>query len=596
MPNATLHPAIVQVLSSIQQRSQKQRQAYLAVMRRDYEQGRNTTQLSCSNLAHGVATLKSNEKKRLITGGLNIGIVTAYNDMLSAHQPYEHYPHTIKRFFEPHQISVQVAGGVPAMCDGVTQGQLGMQMSLWSRDVIARATAVSLSHQLFDAAIMLGICDKIVPGLLIGALQFAHLPILFLPSGPMSSGLSNAKKSKIRQEYAEGNVSKPQLLAAEMQCYHSSGTCTFYGTANTNQVMLECMGLQLPGASFAQPHSEQRADFTTQVLSMLAQQLNQQQITPLFEILDERALVNAVVGVLATGGSTNHTIHLIAIAKACGIELTWQDFADLAQVVPLLARVYPNGQADVNDFHAAGGTVFCLQELLLAGLMFGDALTVTGQTLQTVVESASRTLTVIAPDTGVLRSAATPFLPHSGLQVVSGNLGQAIVKTSAVDQQYWSIRAPARVFLQQHELKNAFNAGELTDDFVAVVRGQGPVANGMPELHQLMPILASLQSQGIRVALVTDGRLSGASGKVLAAIHCVPEAQTGGPLALVKNGDLMCLDARAGILQCEVAETDWQTRIVSQQLAETSLLSCGRALFTVMREQCSDASLGATTF
>jgi phosphogluconate dehydratase len=608
------HAVLEQVAARIITRSQQTRAAYLARMQRLESGDRQRRHLSCSNLAHGVAILDEAAKNKLSQGqGLNVGIVTAYNDMLSAHHPYADYPPMIKHELAQYGISAQVAGGVPAMCDGVTQGQPSMELSLLSRDTIARATAIALTHNMFDGAICLGICDKIVPGLLIGALSFGFLPTIFLPAGPMPSGLPNKDKAAIRQAYAEKRVDEKALLKAEMQCYHTAGTCTFYGTANSNQMLMEFLGLHLPGASFVNPQDPLRQLLNQQSLAIFAQQLPHAK-APLAQVINAYSLVNGIAGLLATGGSTNLTIHLIAIAKAAGLLLTWQDMADLSQVVPLLAHVYPNGAADVNEFHAQGGTSFCVRELLNAGLLFSEPLVnpfdlsmadyAQQPAIQAPMEQATlensqlifRDAPAAIDDHPILRAVQKPFSAHGGLCFVDGNLGQAIVKTSAVKADYWQIKAPALVFNDQQSVQSAFAQGQLHQDCVIVVRFQGPRANGMPELHQLMPLMGSLQDKGFRVALLTDGRLSGASGKVLAAIHCTPEAANNGALARVHNGDVIEIDAMAGQLICHVDEKIWQQRIPASAPMEDDQTGHGRELFAILREHISDAASGATTF
>ncbi len=599
------HSRLEQVAEGIIKRSAHSRAAYLNRMQRLESGDRQRRHLGCSNLAHGVAVLDAVAKHKLSKGqGLNVGIVSAYNDMLSAHHPYAQYPQMIKSELAAQGISAQVAGGVPAMCDGITQGQPGMELSLLSRDTIARATAIALTHNMFDGVICLGVCDKIVPGLLIGALSFGFLPTIFLPAGPMPSGLPNKDKAAIRQAYAEGRVDKAALLNAEMKCYHTAGTCTFYGTANTNQMLMEFLGLHLPGASFVNPQDPLRALLNTHAISIFAKQLSVTK-APLAEVINAYSLVNGIVGLLATGGSTNLTIHLIAIAKSAGLQLTWQDMADLSKVVPLLAHVYPNGEADVNQFHEQGGTSFCIRELLNAGLLFSESLVnpfdlhLQAYAQQPALENSKlvfQDVPVAIPGHVILRSVDQPFSAQAGLCFLNGNLGQAIVKISAVKSDYWQIKAPALVFNDQQAVQSAFSQGQLQQDCVIVVRFQGPRANGMPELHQLMPLLGSLQDKGFRVALLTDGRLSGASGKVLAAIHCTPEAASEGALARVHNGDLIEIDAIAGKLICHVEEKNWQQRIAASAPIEDDHTGYGRELFAVLRANISDAASGATTF
>ncbi len=535
----------------------------------------------------------------------NIAIVSAYNDMLSAHQPLAEYPAIIKRAVRELGASAQFAGGVPAMCDGVTQGQPGMELSLWSRDVIAQATAIALSHAMFDGALMLGVCDKIVPGLLIGALAFGHLPVIFVPAGPMTSGLSNDEKAKVRQLFAQGKVDRAALLAAEMAAYHGPGTCTFYGTANSNQMLMEVMGLHLPGSAFVNPGTQLRLALTEEaarrVVGLTALDSN---YTPVGEIIDERAIVNGIVGLLATGGSTNHTIHLVAIARAAGISIDWDDFSDLSAAVPLLARIYPNGKADVNQFHAAGGMGFVVRELLDAGLLHNHVRTIAGQGLRAYAREpgldGDRLVWRDAPAkslaTDLLRGAADPFQPDGGVRLLKGNLGRAIFKASAVRPEHRVVTAPAAVFDDQDDVQRAFKTGALDRDVVVVVRFQGPRANGMPELHKLTPSLAVLQDRGYKVALVTDGRMSGASGKVPAAIHVTPECAHGGDLARVRDGDLLRVDGEAGVLEALVAARDWAARTLSQPSIEQSASGSGRELFASHRAVCGTAEQGAVSW
>ena len=537
---------------------------------------------------------------------LNLGIVTSYNDMLSAHQPYETYPQVIKEAAREIGATAQVAGGVPAMCDGVTQGQPGMELSLFSRDVIAMAAAIGLSHNMFDAAVYLGVCDKIVPGLLIAALTFGHLPAVFIPAGPMTSGIPNDEKAKVRQLYAEGKVGRAELLEAESKSYHGPGTCTFYGTANSNQMLMEIMGLHMPGASFVNPNTPLRDALTREAAKRaLAITALGNAYTPVGAMVDERSVVNGVVGLHATGGSTNHTIHLIAMAAAAGIRLTWQDISDLSDAVPLLARVYPNGLADVNHFHAAGGMGFLIRELLDAGLLHEDVRTVWGEGLrpyaveaklgangQVVREAAARE----SGDAKVLAPAATPFQPTGGLKVLSGNLGHAVIKTSAVRPERRVIEAPAKVFAGQQALNDAFKAGELTGDFVAVVRFQGPKANGMPELHKLTTVLGILQDRGQHVALVTDGRMSGASGKVPAAIHVTPEALEGGAIGRIRDGDIIRLDAETGRLEVLVPDGELALRVPADADLSEGEHGFGRELFAGFRAMAGRADHGASVF
>jgi len=603
---AKVHARVAEVTDRIARRRQDRRARYLDRIA-DAASTPVRRRLGCANQAHAFAACGGHDKKLLQNGHVpSLGIVTAYNDMLSAHQPYERFPELIRQSARAAGGVAQVAGGVPAMCDGITQGEAGMELSLFSREVIALSTAIALSHQTFDAAVFLGICDKIVPGLVIGALSFGHLPAIFIPSGPMTSGLANDAKAKIRQAYAEGKLGREALLEAEAQAYHGPGTCTFYGTANTNQMLMEIMGLQLPGSSFVNPNTPLR-DALTCAATERALDITSlgNQYIPIGRVLDERAFVNGIVGLHATGGSTNMTLHLVAMAAAAGLTLTWDDFADLAQVTPLIARIYPNGSADVNHFHAAGGMSFLIRELLAAGLLHRDVLTIYGAGLDAYLQEprldAEGTLTwqdgpAGSGDSGVLRRIADPFQATGGLQLLKGNLGRAVVKTSAVVPQRHVIEAPARVFHSQEELQRTFAAGELAGDVVAVVRFQGPKANGMPELHKLMPLLGVLQDRGFKVALVTDGRLSGASGKVPAAIHVTPEAADGGGIARIRNGDVIRLDAVTGRLDVLVNPSEWAVRACAQSDLSTAHVGIGRELFGFFRERVSCADSGASVF
>ncbi|MFT3800325.1 MAG: phosphogluconate dehydratase [Burkholderiaceae bacterium] len=599
----SLNDRIGDVTERIRRRSADGRGRYLERLDAAASARPSRNRLGCANLAHGFAACAAGDKARLRDGQtLNLGIVTAYNDMLSAHQPYETYPALIRETAHQMGATAQVAGGVPAMCDGITQGEAGMELSLFSRDVIALATGVALSHQMFDAVACLGICDKIVPGLVIGALSFGHLPTVFVPAGPMPSGLPNDEKSKVRQLAAEGKVGRIALLDAESASYHSPGTCTFYGTANTNQMLMEIMGLHLPGASFVNPGTPLREALTREAVRRA---LDPDTCPPLGWVLDERAFVNGIVGLHATGGSTNLTIHLIAMAAAAGVRLTWQDFADLAEVVPLLCRIYPNGKADVNHFHRVGGMPFLIRELLSDGLLHEDVQTIVGQGLSSYAAEPSLdadgrlswgTVRDDSGDRDVLRPAAEPFQSTGGLRMLSGSLGTAVIKVSAVAPERHVIEAPARVFDSQEALQNAFKAGELTGDFVAVVRFQGPRANGMPELHKLMPPLGVLQDRGQRVALVTDGRLSGASGKVPAAIHLTPEAVDGGPIASIADGDLIRVDAVAGTLEWLVDPAVAAARAPARPDLAARHAGVGRELFAGFRALVGRADDGASIF
>ena len=601
-----MHPRILEVTDRLIARSRATRERYLAQMAAADSEGPHRGALQCANFAHGVAGCGSaDDKQRLrLMNEANVGIVTAYNDMLSAHQPYEHYPELIKQALRAVGSVGQVAGGVPAMCDGVTQGEPGMELSLASREVIAMSTAVALSHNMFDAAMLLGICDKIVPGLMIGALRFGHLPMIFVPGGPMPSGIPNKEKAEVRQLYAEGKATREQLLESEMKSYHSPGTCTFYGTANTNQVVMEIMGLHLPGSSFVNPYTPLRDALTAEAAHQVVRLTRQGgEYTPLCRIIDEKAIVNSVVALNATGGSTNHTLHIPAFARAAGIQLTWQDMADLSAVTPTLAKVYPNGQADVNHFHACGGVPFMVRTLLDAGLLHEDVYTVAGQGLSRYTQEPfledGRLVWRQGPeqslDRNILRTVPEAFSPEGGLRVLQGNLGNGVAKVSAVAPEHQIVEAPARVFETQADLADAFKAGELERDFVAVVRFQGPKANGMPELHKLTPYLGVLQDRGFKVALVTDGRMSGASGKVPAAIHVSPEAWDGGPLARVRDGDVIRVDGVEGRLQILVDEIEWAARD-SAPRPQGIGIGCGRELFAFMRAAFSPAEQGASAF
>jgi phosphogluconate dehydratase len=602
-----MHTQIQAVTDRIIERSAQARGAYRKRIAAAASQGPQRRQLGCANQAHGFAACAPGDKAVLRSGdGPSLAIVTAYNDMLSAHQPYERFPDLIRAAAREAGGVAMVAGGVPAMCDGVTQGQAGMELSLFSRDVIALSTAVALSHQTFDAAVYLGICDKIVPGLVIGALSFGHLPAVFIPAGPMTSGLPNAEKNRIRQLYAEGKVSRDELLEAEAKSYHGPGTCTFYGTANTNQMMMEIMGLHLPGAAFINPNTPLRDALTSAAAKRaLAITAAGNHYTPIGEILDEKAFVNGIVALHATGGSTNHTLHLVAMAAAGGIQLTWQDFSDLAEITPQLTRIYPNGTADVNHFHAAGGTGFIIRELLSAGLLHEDVKTVSGEGLSAYaseprLDDAGHVHWVPAAaasgDENVLRGAKNPFQPTGGLKMLTGNLGRAVIKTSAVAPERHVIEAPALVFHGQEEVQAAFKAGTLNRDAVIVVRFQGPQANGMPELHKLMPPLGVLQDKGYKIALVTDGRLSGASGKVPAAIHLTPEAAGGGAIAKIRDGDIIRVDGRNGLLTAMVDEAEWAARGPAGADLAASHAGVGRELFAAFRHVVSSADTGATIF
>ena len=600
-----MNPVIERVTQRIGKRSRQSRTDYLARMDRAAGDGPARHTMSCSNIAHAMAA-SSEVEKAALTGTMtpNIGIVSAYNDMLSAHQPFERYPALIKDAAARAGATAQFAGGVPAMCDGVTQGQDGMDLSLFSRDVIAMSTAIALSHNMFDAAILLGVCDKIVPGLLIGALSFGHLPVVFAPAGPMVSGLSNKEKARTREEYAAGKVGRKELLAAESAAYHAPGTCTFYGTANSNQMLMEFMGLQLPGGSFVNPGTGLRDALTAEAVHAVLRITDfGDDYTPLAHIVDEKAVVNGIVGLLATGGSTNHTLHLVAMARAAGVLVDWNDFAELSAAVPLMARVYPNGVADVNHFHAAGGLGFMMRELLGAGLLHEDVKTILGDGLSKFCVEPRlgndglrwQDAQVESLDAEILRPVSDPFDRHGGLQVVDGNVGRAVIKVSAVKQEHWSISAPARVFLSQRAFTEAFNNGELERDFVAVLPYQGPRANGMPELHKLTPYLGVLQNRGFKVALLTDGRMSGASGKVLAAIQVTPEAADDGVIARIRDGDVVSIDAEQGTLTVAGADDEPETRVVEPVNLSQNHAGLGRELFATFRRQVSGAEQGASS-
>jgi phosphogluconate dehydratase len=598
-----LHPKVAQVTERIRERSWAERDDYLARMVAASDKVTSRSRLSCTNLAHGFASSDATDKQALRQlRWPNLAIINSYNDMLSAHQPLERYPVILRAAAREVGATAQVAGGVPAMCDGITQGMPGMELSLFSRDVIAMATGISLAHGMFDATLCLGVCDKIVPGLLIGALAFGHLPTIFVPGGPMPSGVANKDKARIRKLYAEGKAGRDELLESEAGSYHSAGTCTFYGTANSNQMLMEVMGLHLPGSAFVPPNTPLRDALTAHAAKRAAQiTALGSDYRPLARMVDERAMVNAVVGLLATGGSTNHTLHLIAIARAAGLILDWEDFHELSEVVPLLARIYPNGAADVNHFHAAGGMGFLVRELLDAGLMHGDVRTVAGDGLRSYAQEpwlspqglAWRDAPAVSADTSVLRPANDPFSPDGGLKLLRGNLGRAVIKTSAVQPQHRVVEAPARIFNDQEEVLKAFQARQLDCDAVVVVRYQGPRANGMPELHKLTPALASLQDRGFHVALVTDGRMSGASGNVPAAIHVTPEAINGGALARLKDGDVIRLDSHTGILEAKVTEATLHARAIEPVDLTANDSGMGRELFKLFRSHAAGAEQGA---
>ena len=610
-----LHSAVSDITDRIKARSQPARTAYLAQLQADSSRKPSMDRMGCANIAHAVAGMPLDDRFKLVTERRpNIGIVTAYNDMLSAHTPLLGYPALIKDEARKHGATAQVAGGVPAMCDGVTQGTSGMELSLFSRDVIAMGTAVALSHDMFDAALLLGVCDKIVPGLLIGALQFGHLPMVFVPAGPMPSGLPNKEKARIRELAAQGLVGRDALLESELKSYHSPGTCTFYGTANSNQMLMEAMGLHVPGTAFVHPADSLRDELTREAARTVLGITKSRRFAPIGHVVDERAIVNAMVALLATGGSTNHLIHWVAVAQSAGITIDWNDFSALSEVVPLLTHVYPNGSADVNGFQAAGGPGLVIRELLDAGLMHDDVLTVRSGGMREyarvpVMEDAALVWHAVADSTdeSIIRPASRPFSTTGGLKLLTGNLGRCVIKVSAVPDDRHVIEAPARVFDSQEALLESFNAGELermclenaAGGVICVVRWQGPQANGMPELHKLTPPLAVLQGKGFMVALVTDGRMSGASGKVPAAIHVSPEAAAGGPLARVIDGDVIRLDALTGELQVLVDAAEWATRqasVMPDALRRHNGVGMGRGLFQGMRARALTAEQGAMSW
>lgn len=601
-----LSPTVQDVTQRIIDRSETSRRAYLDRIDKLASAPSSRSVMGCTNLAHAFAAAPVNDKLVLhAEKAPNLAIVTSYNDMLSAHQPYERAPEQIREAARKVGATAQVAGGTPAMCDGVTQGQLGMELSLFSRDVIAMSTAIALSHNVFDAAVFLGVCDKIVPGLLMGALSFGHLPAVFIPAGPMTTGVPNKDKARTRQRFAEGKASREELLASESASYHGPGTCTFYGTANSNQMMMEVMGLHLPGAAFINPGTELRSALTTAAAQRaLAITRRGNEFTPVGKLIDEYAIVNAIIGLLATGGSTNHTLHLVAIARTAGININWDDFNELSQAVPLLTHVYPSGQADVNQFHAAGGMALVIRELLDAGLMHENVATVAGKeglyqyTQEPWLDNGAlrwRNGLDKSVDETIISSAQQPFQQDGGLRLLSGNLGRAVVKTSAVKAEHRIVEAPAVVFHSQDALRVAFENGELERDFIAVIAYQGPRANGMPELHKLTPILGVLLDRGFKVALVTDGRMSGASGKVPAAIHVSPECVLDGPLAKVETGDMIRLDTEAGTLEALVEESTWSARIPEQPDLSRKTINMGRELFTAFRHHVSSAESGAVS-
>lgn len=601
-----LNDVLDRVTDRIREKSRTTRDAYLKQIRAAASNGPHRAHVSCGNLAHAAAACSLEDKKKIAKGiGPNIAIVTSYNDMLSAHQPLGAYPDIIKETLTALDATAQIAGGVPAMCDGVTQGQPGMDLSLFSRDVIALATAVSLSHNVFDGAIMLGVCDKIVPGLFIGAARFGHLPIMFLPAGPMASGIANEEKARVRKLHAEGKASREELLAAESASYHSPGTCTFYGTANSNQMLMEVMGLHVPGSAFVNPGTPLRHALVEETARCIASTTALgTKYTPFCDVIDERAIVNAIVGLNATGGSTNHTIHLIAMARSAGIIIDWTDFSDLSSVTPLLARIYPNGTADVNQFHAAGGLAFVIRELIDVGLLHENVMTAAGRGLAryaTVPEFENGSLVWEAPPAAslnekILTPVSCPAQPTGGLVTLKGNVGRAVIKVSAVKPEFRVIEAPAIVFSSQQEIMDRFKSGDLNRDFVAVVPFQGPKANGMPELHRLTPPLSVLQDKGFKVALVTDGRMSGASGKVPAAIHLTPEALDGGVIAKIRDGDIVRLDAENGTLELFIDDAELSAREGNAVDLTGEHYGVGRELFSAMRRAVTGAEEGAMSF
>jgi phosphogluconate dehydratase len=595
-----MNKVIQEVTQNIINRSKTYREIYLARMN---EAKKHALKLTCSNIAHAMAPMDENEKKSIQNKNINIGIITAYNDMLSAHEPYKYYPSLIKKTLLKNNATAQVASGVPAMCDGVTQSQPGMELSLFSRDTIAMASNIGMSHNIFDGAIYLGVCDKIVPGLLMSAFTFGYLPSLFIPTGPMPSGISNSQKSKIRQEYAQGKIEESKLLEAESASYHSCGTCTFYGTANSNQMLLEMLGLQLPNSSFINANTPLRDKLTEFATDLLYDECNIQQ-RALYEIIDEKSFVNAIIGLMATGGSTNHTIHLIAMAKIAGIVLTWEDFDAISKVTPLLCKLYPNGSADVNHFRDAGGMAVVIKELLELGLVHNDVKTIMGDGLdEYIVEPCIQDNTVIfekvdgiSKNDSILSSTKKPFANEGGVKLLKGNIGESVTKISALKEEQLFIQAPAVVFNSQEELQTAFREKTLYKDFVAVVRYQGPKANGMPELHGLLPALGSLQDMGYKVALITDGRMSGASGKVPSAIHLTPEAKDGGIIGKIEDGDIITLDIKNGILNIETTDEILQKRELKDINLIQNNYGSGRELFSPLRKNVNGANLGATIF
>ncbi|MDA1339263.1 MAG: phosphogluconate dehydratase [Proteobacteria bacterium] len=600
--------SIIEITEGIREKSRPTRTAYLKRVSEMKQRQRGADRMGCANVAHAIAALPQNDKLRIVEKKApNIAIVTAYNDMLSAHKPYESYPQIIRDAASSLGATAQVAGGVPAMCDGVTQGEPGMELSLFSRDTIAMGAAIGLSHDVFDGSLMLGICDKIVPGLLIGALHFGHLPTIFVPAGPMSTGIDNTKKSKVRELYAQGKVGRDELLESESAAYHGEGTCTFYGTANSNQMLMEAMGLHIPGAAFIHPHDGVRKHLTVEAVKQLIENIKDKNMTPIGELVDERVIINAMAALVSTGGSTNHLIHWVAIARAAGIIIDWSDFHDLAKSVPLLASVYPNGTADVNEFQRAGGPGFVIRELLDSGCMFPDVVTVSkgGLAEYTKVPAVKgdkliwEDLPSESGDESIVRKADNPFSPTGGLRLLKGNIGRSVIKVSAVPEDKHIIEAPAMIFNSQEDLLRAFDEGKLEKDFIAVVRFQGPKANGMPELHKLTPPLSVIQSKGFKVAIVTDGRMSGASGKIPAAIHLSPEAAAGGAIAKIREGDVIRINATVGTMNVLIDENSWGDRelaVMSEAEKTRNGYGIGRELFGSMRNNVLSAEEGAITW
>jgi len=600
--------SIIEITERISEKSRPTRTAYLERVALMKKRDRGSDRLGCANVAHAIAALPKDDKFKIVAERApNLAIVTAYNDMLSAHKPYESYPQIIRQAAANFGATAQVAGGVPAMCDGVTQGEPGMELSLFSRDNIAMGAAIGLSHDVFDGAVMLGICDKIVPGLLIGALHFGHLPTIFIPAGPMSTGIDNTSKSKVREEYAQGKIGRDELLDSESAAYHGEGTCTFYGTANSNQMLMEAMGLHVPGAAFVHPYDDIRKQLTVEAVKLLIENIKNKESVSVGELVDERVIINAMAALLATGGSTNHLIHWVAIARAAGIIIDWTDFHDLAKSVPLLASVYPNGKADVNEFQKAGGPAFVIRELIQGGCMYPDVITssfggIAEYAKQPVLTNGKLSwndLPKKSGDESVVRGIDNPFNESGGLRLLKGNIGRSVIKISAVPEDKHIIEAPALIFNSQEELLSAFDDEKLDQDFIAVIRFQGPKANGMPELHKLTPPLSVIQNKGFTVAIVTDGRMSGASGKIPAAIHMSPEAAAGGSLAKIKEGDILRLNAVVGSLNVLVDDAEWDKRKPEEMSEEQKINNShgiGRELFSSMRKNVLSAEEGAITW